>query len=285
MVRTAVLTLANVLCPVADASCALSTPVTGVVARVIDGETLALEDGSELRLIGAKAPGPPLGARNAPWPIDAETKQALESLAAGATVEYRFGGRRTDRYGRLLAQVFVTRGRERVWLQSELIGRGLARAYSLADNRACAEELFRREADARSHRRALWRLRAYRVREAAEIEELLGLRFSFQIVEGRVKDVGESRRRLYLNFSDDWRKDFTVTIAPGDRKRFEQAGVDPKALAGRRVRVRGWLDARNGPSIAATHPEQIEIIEPERDESDPPERKSPAHETPGSIDL
>jgi hypothetical protein len=27
------------------------------------------------------------------------------------------------------------------------------------------------------------------------------------------------------------------------------------------VRVRGWLDSYNGPTIAATHPEQIEVLD------------------------
>jgi hypothetical protein len=50
-------------------------------------------------------------------------------------------------------------------------------------------------------------------------------------------------------------------------------GVDLKGLAGRRVRVRGWIEARGGnevgagdgswhaPWIEAAHPEQIEITD------------------------
>ena len=43
------------------AACDLSEPEKGTVAAVIDGETLKLADGRIVRLIGAKAPMPPLG--------------------------------------------------------------------------------------------------------------------------------------------------------------------------------------------------------------------------------
>ena len=47
--------------------------------------------------------------------------------------------------------------------------------------------------------------------------------------------------------------------APGAQ--FSSAGLAPKALESRRVRVRGWVEERNGPRIEATSPEQIEIAE------------------------
>ena len=42
---------------------------------------------------------------------------------------------------------------------------------------------------------------------------------------------------------------------------FTGAGLQPKMLENRRLRVRGWVEERNGPRIEATHPEQIEIAE------------------------
>ena len=96
--------LASALCLPARA-CDLSQPETGTVATVIDGETLQLADGKTVRLIGAKAPMPPLGWRGEdPWPLVDKAKDALESLASGREVELRFGGPRTDRHGYALAQ-------------------------------------------------------------------------------------------------------------------------------------------------------------------------------------
>jgi micrococcal nuclease len=37
--------------------------------------------------------------------------------------------------------------------------------------------------------------------------------------------------------------------------------LDFRALEGRRVRVRGWIERRAGPAIEVRHPSQIEIVE------------------------
>ena len=72
--------------------------------------------------------------------------------------ELRFGGARADRHGYLLAQVFVIEGESRLWLQQELLAKGLARVYSFPDNRACLAELLAREREARAKRRGVWAL-------------------------------------------------------------------------------------------------------------------------------
>jgi hypothetical protein len=37
------------------------------------------------------------------------------------------------------------------------------------------------------------------------------------------------------------------------------AGIDLHELAGHKLRVRGWLELRNGPMISVSTPEQIEL--------------------------
>ena len=65
---------------------------------------------------------------------------------------------------------------------------------------------------------------------------------------GRPLTVTDVRGHLYVNFGDDWRTDTTAHLAPLVRR-----GLDgsPGAadLDGRRVRVRGWIEWRNGPFI------------------------------------
>jgi endonuclease YncB( thermonuclease family) len=243
------------------AACDLSEPEVATVAAVIDGETLQLTDGRTVRLIGAKAPQAPLGWRgDDPWPFVAEAKEALAGLASGAEVELRYGGTRGDRHDHVLAQVFVVDGDKRLWLQEELVARGFARVYSFADNRACVHELLRREAEARARREGIWASWAYFVQSALDVGRLDRLMHSYQLVEGKVAAVGEGAGRLYLNFTNDWRSDFTVSVEKKDVAAFTAAGIDLKGLAGKTVRVRGWLAWRNGPMIEATHPEQLEVV-------------------------
>jgi endonuclease YncB( thermonuclease family) len=242
-------------------ACELSEPQKGTVAEVKDGETLQLTDGTVVRLVNAKAPTAPIAARSdRPWPMVNEAKDALSKLASGAEVELRYGGTRTDRHGYALAQVYVVKGGERIWLQSELVGKGLARVYSFPDNHACVSELLAREAEARAKGEGVWGSWAYRVLAADNVERLGRLTRSYQLVEGVVAQVGESSGRIYLNFDKDWRRDFTVLIERKEAESFKAAGIDPKALAGKKLRVRGWIEWRNGPMIHATHVEQIELL-------------------------
>jgi endonuclease YncB( thermonuclease family) len=258
-------------------ACDLSPPEAGKVAAVLDGETLKLADGRTVRLIGAKAPMPPLGWRgDDPWPLVDEAKDALSALAFGKTVELRFGGLRQDRHGHLLAQVFVVDGGNRLWLQEQLLAKGLARVYSFADNRACIAELLAREKEARAKRLGVWASYVYRIEQALDVQRLGRLIHSYQLVEGTVMAVGEGGGRLYLNFTPDWRSDFTVSVDRKDASAFAAAGIDLRALAGRRLRARGFLAWRNGPTIEATHPEQIELLpeNPHEENAKPPERQT-----------
>lgn len=253
--------LGLILLPVPVLACDLSEPETGRVASIIDGETLKLTDGRTVRLIGAKAPMPPLGYRaDDPWPFVEEAKEALTRIAAGKEVELRYGGTKTDRHGYALAHVFVVEGDKRLWLQQEMIRQGLARVYSFPDNRACVKELLAAEAGAREKALGLWASSLYRVESAENVERLGRLTNSYQLVEGRVASAGEAGTRVYLNFARDWKSDFTVSVARKDVGAFIAEGVDLEELAGKRIRVRGWIIWRNGPMIEATHPEQIEVL-------------------------
>ncbi len=234
---------------------ALEIAETEAVVEIVDGDTLVLADGRQVRLVGLLAPKLPLGRPGfKAWPLAEEAKAALAGLSLGRAVTLGYGGRRIDRHGRALAHLFDEAG---VWIQGALIDRGMARVYSFADNRALVPELLVREAAARRSARGIWALRAYSVRDAATIPAHLS---GFELVEGRVVEVATVRKRTYLNFGADWRSDFTITIAPKDRRLFDADGIDPLIYQGKRVRVRGWLKSYNGPLIDATHPEQIEVI-------------------------
>lgn len=231
---------------------------TGEVAAILSGDALRLASGDIVRLAGIEAPRPARkdgkGGVTAAWPLAGEAKTALESLVAGNRVRLSYGGRRVDRYGRLLAHLHTAGG---LWVQAELLSRGLARVNSYADNRAMLAEMLLFERQARAARRGIWALRRYAVRDVKETPKFLN---SFQIVEGRVQSAAKVRGRVYLNFGSDWRRDFTVTLPPRAARLFGQVGRDPLSFEGNRIRIRGWLKPRNGPMITVTHPEQIEVL-------------------------
>ena len=236
----------------------------GRVAEVVDGDTVVLDGGPSVRLVGLQAPKLALGRPGVEdWPMSGEARDALDALVFDREVTLHYGGARRDRHGRALAH--LVRAGDGLWVQRAMIEAGMARVYGFADNRALLPELLAAERAARAAGLGIWRHPRYRIRGAAGLDDAIG---GFHIVEGAVHDAAIVRGRVFLNFGADWRTDFTVTIARSDRRTFESvfaaAGVgDLTALTGRRVRARGWLRERNGPQIVATHPEQIELLAPE----------------------
>ena len=227
------------------------------VVEVVDGGTVLLDDGETLRLAGIEVPRPARGDTASSVSVLAEeARQTLAQLVQGRRVSLASGGTPRDRYGRLRAH--IVRSDDETWIQGALLAAGLARVHSLADDRAAVPEMLVIERRARSSRLGIWSEPRYRLRAAGEADD--GLR-SFQLVEGRVRAAAVVRGRGYLNFGDDWREDFTVSIAPRDRRLFEAEGIAIEDYEGRLVRVRGWVDSFNGPMIEATHPEQIEVLE------------------------
>ena len=242
---------------------AAKTPPTAIVAEVIDGDTVLLDQpvhgAQEVRLVGIQAPKLPLGRPGfRAWPLADAAKRALSRMLLEQPVTLRFGSLRIDRHGRLLAHLTDADGR---WMQGEMLRDGWARVYTFVDNRERAAEMLALEDDARRSGRGIWSHPFYAVRGARDVETLTRDIGSFQVVDGRVVAVARVRSTVYLNFDQDWRTDFTVRLDAAARRVFETTGVDPLALEGRRIRVRGWLRSRNGPMIDATHPEQIEVLD------------------------
>src|SRR5579883_1682574 len=134
----------------AAAAAGLAPGEAGRVAAVLDGETVALEAGLKVRLTGILAPGEASGEpRGRDAALAERAKEALAALASGQEVTLYYGGRRRDRYGRALAQLYRDDG---LWLQGELLAAGLARVETAADNRALAAAMLAREAEARQAR-------------------------------------------------------------------------------------------------------------------------------------
>ena len=221
---------------------------TATVRAVTDGD-IALDDGRVARLAGlADLAEPELGAILPPG-----RTIVLKGLGAAPP---------TDRYGRIAAHVFVIENEKEIWLQGDLIARGHARVSSRVGEIACARELLTQEQAARAASLGLWAEPYYVMNKAEEPADVLQRsRGRFALVEGKVLSVRESGGTIYVNFGRRWSEDFTVTIAKRNERVFSAAGLEPKKLAGRTVRIRGWIEERGGPWVEASRPEQIELLE------------------------
>lgn len=248
--------------PAAAMACAeLRMAPGGVVTQVTDGDTVVLDSGVVVRMIGTQAPKLPLGREGFPtWPLAPQAKTALEEMVLNKPVRLGYGGEEVDRYDRALAHVFVQGADGEIWAQQAMVAKGLARVYSFPDNRRCLDILFAAEGRARMAGLGIWRDPYYSVRAADQPDALLARSGHYELVEGRVMLADQGGGRVYLNFGRFWKEDFTAVIEAPALRLFKADGVDPLTLEGALVRVRGWVDDRDGPRIEVTHPEQIEVL-------------------------
>jgi hypothetical protein len=218
--------------------------IGSATVRAVSETEIALDDGRTLRLAG-------IDARLDALALPAGTVLALKRLA---TVP------ESDRYGRLQAHVFVNETGAERWLQADLVSRGLALVSARVGDTACAKALLAKEHSARAAKLGLWGEPVYVMGKAEDPAEVLKSRGRFLLVEGKVVSVRESGGTIYVNFGRRWSEDFTVTIAKRNERAFSAAGLEPKSLSGRRVRIRGWIEERGGPWVEAARPEQIEVL-------------------------
>ena len=218
---------------------------------------ILLADGRRARLAGLDLPDP---GRGDPA-LAAEAREWLASRLGGREIGLSVLAAKTDRWGRLLADLFAGRRRRRLSVDRllALLSAGLARVRPEVEARDClAERLSPPRPPTRRGGLGVWTDPYYGVVEATDLEELRARDGQFAIVEGVVLRVGQGRNRTYLDFGR--RDGLTVVAMARQAKAFERAGTDLAALAGARIRVRGAMDNRFGLRMAISGPEAIELM-------------------------
>jgi endonuclease YncB( thermonuclease family) len=232
---------ATVTNPATAAACSLTPQGEGRVNAVIDARTLRMDDGREVRLAG----------------IETVTDgSALSALIVGRSVTLHGETDAPDRYGRQPAFVFVEQAAAPV--QHQLLAQGDALVSGTVADKACAAELSAAEAAARRARRGIWADSAA-IKNAESPGDILARIGQFTVVEGKVLSVRQAGATTYVNFGRRWTRDFAVTISRRVMPAFEAAGFSLKSLENKRIRVRGWIEARGGPRIEALRVGQIEM--------------------------
>ena len=233
--------------PASAAGCAFEPQGEGRVAAVIDARTFRLDDGREVRLAGIE-PAVPDGTKAA---------AALSSIITGRDVTLHGQDDAPDRYGRQPAFAFLAGAETPV--QSELLRRGEALVSTEVTDKDCAAVLAAAEAEARQAKKGTW-AEPTAIKNAESPGDILAGIGRFTVVEGKVLSVRQAGATTYLNFGRNWTQDFAVTISRRMMPAFEAAGLLPKSLENRRIRVRGFVEARGGPRIEALRVGQIEVL-------------------------
>jgi endonuclease YncB( thermonuclease family) len=235
--------------PASAAPCAFEVQGEGRVTAVTDARSFRLEDGRDVRLAGIEPAVPAEAA--------AERVRALAAILAGREVRLRGEDDTPDRYGRQTAFVWLLP--DETLVQRELLTQGEAIVSATLNDKECAAAFLAAEATAREAKRGIWADPAA-IKNTESTGDILTGVGRFMLVEGKVLSVRQAGAITYLNFGRNWTRDFAVTIPRRALANLAAAGLEPKALEYKRIRVRGVVEARNGPRIEVVRAGQIELL-------------------------
>ena len=166
-----------------------------------------------------------------------------------------------DRWGRVVVAALPGAPEPGAGLAEQALAAGLGRYRPDAAAKPCRARLLAAETAARDARRGLWGEPRLAALDASDARAVLAAQKGFVVVEGRVLTIGERRGRLYLNFGARRTTDFTIVISKRNLALFDQAGVQPRLLAGRRLRARGLVNRGFGPLMEIASPDALEILD------------------------
>ncbi len=128
-----------------------------------------------------------------------EAREANIRLASSGRVRIEYDLERIDRYGRLLAYVWVSTPGGDLLLNEELVRRGLALPLAIPPNRKYADRIFSAMSEARNENAGLWGRAERRIFTAAQVwNEAAVLAGCFITVRMTVEKREERGRRLLL---------------------------------------------------------------------------------------
>lgn len=219
------------------------------VVRIYDGDTIGLDNGESVRYIGIDTPETHHPYRPVEF-LGKEATQMNEALVGGKKVYLELDVRRRDRYGRLLAYVFLEDG---TFVNAELARLGYAYTMTIPPS-VKYTELFRKAArEARENKRGLWQ-----ETETIGMDEASRYLGKVKTVKCKIIETYDSGKVVFLNTGKDYQTDFTVVIFHGALDNFP---FDPLThYKEKNIEVTGKIIEYWGPEIVIEDPTQIRII-------------------------
>ena len=203
---------------------------SATVQRVVDGDTLRLGDGRNVRMIGLNTPE--LGKQGrSDEPFAVAARKRLEALVAASDGRVGLvpGKESKDHYGRTLAHVYGADGAN---LEAQMLAEGLGFQVAVAPNVdlvACQQAA---ERNARQAGLGVWRQSP--VLKAEQINTS-----GFALVSGRVSKVQRNRGGIWIELQDK----VVLRVAPNLLDRFDATSL--QALKGKQIEARGWVVDRS----------------------------------------
>jgi endonuclease YncB( thermonuclease family) len=198
------------------------------IRHVIDGDTLVLESGDKIRLIGINTPEVESRYTRAEAGGEA-ARDWLRKTLRTPDVWLEYDAEQLDKYQRQLAHVFLDSGE---YLNARLLREGLAMLTLTPPNLRYSSKLIQAQQQAEKANRGIWQRPAFQPKTLADL--VPGRSYhGWQRWQVTPKHIGESRKYINLIVSEH----FVIKIAKS-----LQAGFPPlSAYLDQPVEVRGWL--------------------------------------------
>lgn len=218
---------------------------TATLKLINDGDTITLEDGRLVRLIGINTPEINYRNKSKSEPYALQAKQLLQRyIKAGDKVHLLFDKSKHDKYGRMLAYVYSKTGRNLALLQLQA---GLAKQLVVGKNDRFWHCFQKAQRHARLRKKGIWSgfspLRATRIGKVNK---------GYQYISGRISEIIDNKKGMQF-FLD---RKLKVRISSANLKKFKANNIgfsvhDRLLLTGKLVFVAGK------PQLTLYHPAQI----------------------------
>jgi micrococcal nuclease len=238
-------------------ACALSLLASAADARTtdaeaasvrwaLDGDSLLLADGRQVRLIGINTPE--LGKNGAAdQPLARAARERATALTRGQTIRLVYDRERLDRYGRTLAYAVLPDGRD---LQDILLREGYAWFIAIPPNVSRLPLYRSAESHARTTRLGVWGRPEY---EPVSAERVSPAQYGFLRLSGTVMAIRNRATGVEVALSPRvhlWLPRDVYASLPARQ-----------SLLGKRVLARGWLaEYKYSARMRITHPAMLEVL-------------------------
>lgn len=227
------------------------------VIKVIDGDTIKLENGETLRYIGIDTPEIKIKQNGRfayrPQPFALEAKKFNEKLVKNKIIRIEFDVEKTDKYKRLLGYCFVGN----TLVNEKLVEEGFAVIYTFPPNVKYVEALVKAQENARKNAKGMWGV--YKTISADNAVSSLN---QIRTVKGKVTAAKRTKQGLALYFGASR---FKLTIFNNALKYFHDKNIDPFIFYnGKTVEASGRIRGYNkSAQIIVSSPSEISIINEE----------------------
>jgi len=205
---------------------------TVTIDHVYDGDTVKLADGRKLRLIGINTPETASRNKTAQPYANQARHYFDELIKESKTVQIRYGVQKKDRYGRLLAHIFLIDKRN---ISALMLQKGYARALHMPPNNWQFQCYAQLDKHAQKFKIGLWSNSLYQSIDVKYLKPKLAYQSSYQQISGIVTNIQSRKTKIVINLGAH----FKLRINKSSLAYFDKINFDK--LVGKTITARGYI--------------------------------------------